>query len=302
MSLLLSATALGLLMTQEPTPLPPPIPAPPSPPVYTVSAPPSPPVPAGPGVVRRPVAIDRRSWIEIDDYPAAALRAEEQGLVMVVLQVGANGRVSDCRITFSSESAALDAATCRLFRSRARYRPARNADDEAVVGMIREQVRWVLPAEPIVFTPSYALVSVRQVDGRVGTCRPARLLEGSRLTTETCNTFAPIGPRAPEAVAQGRSRFGIAMEIEPDGAPPVERPALPAGLRPLLEASASVELDASGVIAACRSRPTSGDRARGFDLCSMLRRPEIQLFDPPGEEGHRRGRITVTTYQDITAR
>jgi periplasmic protein TonB len=317
MSGLLLSTAIGMLMTQsaaaDPAPalsgppiVSPPLnprpsspPPPPPPPVYTVPSPPSSQIPAGPGVVRRPVAIDRVSWIDIDDYPAAALRNEEQGLVMTILTIGVDGRVSDCRITFSSQSPALDAATCRLFRSRARYRPARDANGDPIAGQAREQVRWVLPAEPVAFTPSAALVVVRQAHGRVGTCRPARASDGSRLATETCNTFAPVGPAAPEAVARGRPRFAISMEVEVDGAPPADVPELPAGLRLAVEAEAVVELEDSGLISTCRATPArsaSGAPVPGFDLCRMLRRPGPPLFRRPGDEGRRRGRITVEIY------
>lgn len=284
----------------EPPSAPPPVYAPPSPPVFTVPAPRSSQIPAGPGVVQRPVAINRVAWIDIGDYPASAIRNEEQGLVMTILTIGVDGRVSDCRITFSSQTPALDAATCRLFRSRARYRPARDANGDPIAGQVREQVRWVLPAEPVAFAPSAALVVVRQVNRRVGSCRPARAADASRLATETCNTFAPVGPAPAQAVARDRARFAISMEVEAEGAPPAEVPELPAGLRLTVEASVAVELDDDGAISTCRPTPARSARGApvpGFDLCRMLRRPDIPLFDRPGEDGHRRGRITVEIYE-----
>lgn len=319
MSGLLLSTAIGMLIAQgaaaDPSPAPPlpptaspplserRLPSPPAPPppdsVYTVPSPPSSQIPAGPGVVRRPAGINRVRWIDIGDYPAAALRNEEQGLVMVILAVGVDGRVSDCRITFSSQSPSLDAATCRLFRSRARYQPARDANGDPIVAQAREQVRWVLPPDPVTFAPASALVMVRQAYGRVGTCRPAIAPDLSRLATETCNTFAPVGPVAPEAVARGRARFAISMEIEVEGAPPADVPELPAGLRLAVEANAAVELDEYGTISICRATPArsaSGAPVADFDLCALLRRPGTQLFLRPGKEGSRRGRITVEIY------
>jgi TonB family protein len=306
----LLGTALGLLMTQTQAPEAPPIlysvpPAPPVPPVYVVPAPPSPPVSPGPGVVIRPAAIGRHRWIQTDDYPAAALRNEEQGLVMVVLQVGAEGRVLDCRITFSSGSTALDSTTCRIFRSRARYRPARNRAGDAVAAMVREQVRWVLPPEPILFEPAYALVSVRLADGRVGRCtRTGEIPAGAPLSSEACSTFAPMGLIPPAAIAQGHLRFSIAVETIPDGVARVERPAPPAGLRPMFEANADIELDAAGAVTSCRARMTLAPRrASGrFDLCAALRRPGAQLFEPPGEDGQRRGRIELVVFMEVAAR
>lgn len=80
-----------------------------------------------------------------DDYPAAALRAEEQGEVAVALTISARGRVSDCTIAASSGSAALDRATCALLNRRARFHPALDADALATQGIYRTTVTWRIP-------------------------------------------------------------------------------------------------------------------------------------------------------------
>jgi TonB family protein len=55
------------------------------------------------------------------------------------------GRVSACRVTGSSGSASLDDATCRIFRERAQFEPARDAHGRAVPDQISSHMRWVLP-------------------------------------------------------------------------------------------------------------------------------------------------------------
>lgn len=87
------------------------------------------------------------SYLSSDDYPAAAIRNEEQGRVAFMLSVDASGRVTACAITSSSGSAALDAATCRIMRSRARYTPARDANGKAIASQDRAAVSWVLPKD-----------------------------------------------------------------------------------------------------------------------------------------------------------
>ena len=82
------------------------------------------------------------------DYPAAALAAREQGEVGFSLEVGPNGRVSGCTITRSSGSAALDDATCRLIRSRARFTPALDAAGAPAPDRIAGKIVWKLPPEP----------------------------------------------------------------------------------------------------------------------------------------------------------
>lgn len=85
------------------------------------------------------------SLISRDDYPLAALRYDLEGQTRVVLSVDENGRVSGCRVTASSGHAILDAATCRILNSRARFTPARDRKGEVVASEYPATVRWALP-------------------------------------------------------------------------------------------------------------------------------------------------------------
>lgn len=84
-------------------------------------------------------------YITADDYPAAALRNNEQGRVAFILDIGPTGRVTACTVTELSGSATLDSATCRIMRSRPRYTPGRNAFGQNVADRDRAVVRWALP-------------------------------------------------------------------------------------------------------------------------------------------------------------
>lgn len=86
-----------------------------------------------------------------NDYPAAARRYDEQGQTSVALTIDEAGRVASCTVRTSSGSEALDAATCRLLTSRARFTPARDARGRAAPGSFDTAIRWVLPPAP---TPS----------------------------------------------------------------------------------------------------------------------------------------------------
>jgi len=85
------------------------------------------------------------SYFSADDYPAAALRNNQQGRVAFAITVSPEGRVSSCNITQSSGVAALDETTCRILRSRARYTPARDARGVAIAGRDQGTVIWRLP-------------------------------------------------------------------------------------------------------------------------------------------------------------
>lgn len=102
---------------------------------------------AQPAIVAEPARARRTlaGYVSRADYPAAALRAREQGRVAVALGIGPDGRVSDCKITASAGSA-LDSATCRILRSRARYSPARDSKGNPVPGSDAGELRWTLPA------------------------------------------------------------------------------------------------------------------------------------------------------------
>ncbi len=117
------------------------------PPVITPTAPPAPPAPPPPPRVIQPVAprANLQGLISADDYPASAQRNGEQGTVRVRLTVDERGRVSNCEVTSGSGSSALDSATCRLLRSRARFTPARDNQGNPTTDTYNSPpIRWQL--------------------------------------------------------------------------------------------------------------------------------------------------------------
>lgn len=92
---------------------------------------------------------DPQSLIRPEDYPESALRAGEQGRVRFALEVGADGRVSECSVTRSSGAISLDTATCRIMRSRARFTPARDSNGNPAPSRVEREVAWTLPAGTI---------------------------------------------------------------------------------------------------------------------------------------------------------
>lgn len=84
------------------------------------------------------------TWITQDDYPIAALRAREEGLVTVRLDITSEGRISNCTLISSSGSSSLDEATCATLRRRGRLTAAID-NGRPVGGTLEHQVRWRLP-------------------------------------------------------------------------------------------------------------------------------------------------------------
>ncbi|HEV7661563.1 MAG TPA: energy transducer TonB [Allosphingosinicella sp.] len=122
-------------------PVPPPVPYP-----IPVSPPPFPPPPPM-GIPPQRVRPNLGEYFSVDDYPPAALRAQQEGMVGFRLTVGRDGRVSRCRATSTSGSVALDRATCAILRRRARYWPARDAGGRPTRGTDAGRISWRLPAD-----------------------------------------------------------------------------------------------------------------------------------------------------------
>lgn len=127
---------------------PPMIVTPVAPPPQITVAPPRPPAPPPPRVVEPARArANLASYVSNDDYPDSAIRNEESGTTGFRLDVGPDGRVSNCTVTASSGSSSLDSTTCRLMRSRARFTPATNSSGAKVSDSVSGRIRWVLPAD-----------------------------------------------------------------------------------------------------------------------------------------------------------
>lgn len=117
------------------------------PPLSRTAAAPQPRAAAVQAVVAQP-AVARgtlAAWMGDADYPSAALRARQEGAVVVKLAIARTGDVAACDVVKTSGSAALDAETCRIFKRRARYKPALDAGGNPVDSIDHHTVRWQLP-------------------------------------------------------------------------------------------------------------------------------------------------------------
>ncbi|TMJ18791.1 MAG: TonB family protein [Alphaproteobacteria bacterium] len=84
-------------------------------------------------------------FISVRDYPREALRRRAEGRVEFEVETTGEGRVSDCRILYSSGHALLDERTCAIMRERARIAPRRDAQGRPVSGRVRTAYNWIMP-------------------------------------------------------------------------------------------------------------------------------------------------------------
>jgi TonB family protein len=81
---------------------------------------------------------DAATWVTPADYP----RTDASGITALILQVGADGLVTDCRVIVPSGNGQLDRAACRAIIRRARYNPAIDANGNAVGSQDALRIRW----------------------------------------------------------------------------------------------------------------------------------------------------------------
>ena len=121
---------------------------PPAPP-QIILAPPAPAPAPPPPPKATPVSAQPRgnpgSWATTNDYPSRALREEREGTTGFRVNVGTDGRVTDCQVTSSSGSPDLDEATCTNVSRRARFKPATDSNGQPTTGSYSNRVRWVIP-------------------------------------------------------------------------------------------------------------------------------------------------------------
>lgn len=89
--------------------------------------------------------------IRDSDYPMSALEAGISGTVYLRFVVGTRGRVTDCTVTRSSGSKALDDTTCRLIQRRFRYRPELDARGRPVAVTVNGEHEWTAERRPDVW-------------------------------------------------------------------------------------------------------------------------------------------------------
>lgn len=83
-------------------------------------------------------------WIGRGDYPTRAIREDWSGVTGFRLDIGSEGRVTNCAITASSGHEELDAVACDKLTSRARFNPASDDEGRKTAGSYVGKIRWAL--------------------------------------------------------------------------------------------------------------------------------------------------------------
>lgn len=213
-----------------------------------------------------------------DDYPARAMRSEEQGDVVVALLIGRDGRVLECDVEVSSGSYDLDFTTCRLILIRFRYDPARDADGWAIDQRLLKTVAWRLPG--VEMAPATRAAAAPAPDASAGPSLP------DKIATPLSGRFATLRPLDyPQDALRAGAEGVVAIRL------PVDERGRPTGCS-VIQSSGHAALD-SGTCALARrfhyrpARNRSGPVAAVADEEVEWRidddgQPRVRLLGPLG--------------------
>ena len=225
---------------------------------------------------------DSGAWFTPDDYPAAALAAEEEGAVKFTLSVDAAGSVTDCAIVGSSGSVSLDTATCQLARQRAHFRPALDWHGHAMASHYTRRTVWRMPQpEPIPITAfsQTALLDV-SAQGALLSCKAD--IEGKfpiAVLGNAC-TDPPNDPALLETMkgpmAGRHTIVFLQFMMTPDGQTPFQATHKKFDAHATALAVLHLDIGTDGKIATCKPIEAVGT----MTLAHVCDAPIVRVFDP----------------------
>ncbi|WP_294236180.1 energy transducer TonB [uncultured Sphingomonas sp.] len=220
--------------------------------------------------LRTPVQVEKLPKPEIvgdmaaafgpDNYPPAAQRAHEEGLVIADLTVDAQGRVTGCTIS-QSASASLDEQTCHIVVSTpGLFRAARDRGGRAVASHHTLRIRWQIPEDApngteVAHSGATLSEMIVDVDGHPTECQVHTLPVNFAVTNPPC----PSSTEGLQAAVMQRSGattpprfryFAIAERIFGDG--PLLSGPIPKDMTVLQRFRVDFTIDATGKAVDCR--------------------------------------------------
>ena len=162
---------------------------------------------------------DPGTWVRSEDYPAWAAANRVGGVVVFVVDVDADGRVTRCEIRDSSGVPELDRLACEKVTERAQFRPARDEEGDPVAGQWQSRVVWRMPApgpQAVPQTGGLAVSMVIERDGSVSKCVVERA-EGPAAQAANgllCNNAGPFAPPLNDDGEPQRVRIRFVTSVE----------------------------------------------------------------------------------------
>ncbi|MEG8039068.1 TonB family protein [Sphingomonas sp. LR60] len=219
---------------------------------------------------RRAQVIHPEEWLGPEHYPPAALRAGEQGRVVVAVDVDADGKPSGCRVSEPGNLPILESSTCQAVMSGGEFAPALDRRGRPVTSTLIMPVRWVIPVSPVAPTQlpvagpiDFAWRLSFAADDQVLSCESR--IDGRPLPmpANVCATISHYDPAKLRAQAKLVGPFSIATTVSTrfgDTPPPLPAASWPG--KELLVAEVRQHLDANGKGSGCEAHFTGELAAR----------------------------------------
>ena len=141
--------------------------------------------------VQPPHLADMAGMFKADDYPQAAVDANEQGKATVRANVAPDGTPTGCRIVKSSRSASLDGATCQIVMQRGRFiETAKRHRGKSF--QIEWSIGWKLAdADPTPFDVDMDRTIYTLSDGKITGCR-SEVVSWRAAYPEACDVYRKV--------------------------------------------------------------------------------------------------------------
>jgi protein TonB len=248
-------------------------------------------------------------YFSTDDYPETAARRGIEGTTGFRLDIGPDGRVTNCTVTNSSGDPALDSATCSVLLSRAEYSPARDGDGRAIAGTDQGRVTWRLPPpdaaqQPQPFADVHAPVRIDLTVGTDAERRPTCTVlvngeSGHAGGDALCSYVSGSGDADFMANAPANVALTVDVAIGLEDAMPPPAP-LDRGTL-MIDGTARLTVGADGRVAGCQVIETNFHEgipaeAMPMDLCAFPSFTEEMFAALPKGSADRTGRIRVEMH------
>jgi TonB family protein len=234
------------------------------------------------------------------DYPLRARRHRLEGTVQFRLEIDSEGNIASCDIVGSSGSPALDAATCRVVRERARFSPAVDSRGQPLPDTVNATVHWRMTdiEPPMRFARERAVTTISwsepdPICTEVYNGEPMGRLSASECMSDYYSLATAVRD------TRGGLEFAVLTEIIPDGDSASGTGLQDHGERVWFE---EVELTVApdGRISDCRSIRSETSPAfpheAGQDYCQMYVRADTRFEPVDPRHGARRARASSALY------
>lgn len=228
-----------------------------------------------PKAARKPKLLNATSVASAMDYPKEALQKSQTGRTVMMLLLGADGRVELCGVEESSGSELLDGQACDLFLANAQFQPARDRRGRPVKSAFKQALTWRLQPSGVEIKDWISRLSfVIGPDGEARSCKSEVFVDRNWMEAAptACDEFLRRSFYLLR-LAKEKSKVEDSLAVaETWVLTTSERPIPDVGRRPgevlLVRREGSASYDSKGKRTSCATGESYGLPAAPADVCT----------------------------------